>query len=150
MHAPALTLSLVALLLGACAAQTGAGEPTEAAGAGGARASDESAAAHPSDHASELRARGRPKAGPTRTLTGTLGADASLEGGCAWLEAGGQRWQVLYPDGYRLDVAGGRLFGPDGEVARSGDTLTVRGRADPDMATTCQVGPVFRAVAVEG
>jgi hypothetical protein len=42
-----------------------------------------------------------------------------------------------------------RLVSPDGEVvAREGDTVTVRGIPAPDMATTCQVGPVFRATEV--
>ncbi|MGH3665159.1 MAG: hypothetical protein ACRDU8_03530 [Egibacteraceae bacterium] len=83
-----------------------------------------------------------------RTLTGTLGGDAQLEGGCTWLEAQGQRWQVQYPRGYQISVAPVQLKGPDGWVAREGDTVTVTGRSRPDLLTTCQVGPVFSAEAV--
>lgn len=80
-------------------------------------------------------------------ITGTLGGDAQLEGGCAWLDAGdGTRYEVLYPDGYRIQFDPVQLVDPDGEVVASeGDTLTVRGEARKDMASICQVGELFEA-----
>lgn len=83
-------------------------------------------------------------------LTGTLGGDAALEGGCTWLEFEGERVQVVYPDGYRATADPLELTGPDGTViARGGDKVTVTGAPDPGMATFCQVGPVFTADMVE-
>ncbi|CAN5675869.1 MAG: hypothetical protein H0T98_00925 [Euzebyaceae bacterium] len=164
MRLPALTIWMVALLVAACAGGTGPPASGGAQGGGGqgggaqpgSEPSDEPTVAGPSVDPSELRelaksARKGKSAGgrQSMTLTGTLGRDETLEGGCAWLEADGRRWQVIYPHGYRLDVASGALFGPDGKIAGNGDTVTVQGAEAPDMATTCQVGPVFRATSVE-
>jgi hypothetical protein len=83
-------------------------------------------------------------------LTGVLGGDAALEGGCTWLEVGGERYEVIYPEGYAATADPPQLTGPAGEVlAEAGDELTVTGTGDPDMATICQVGPVFAAETVE-
>lgn len=84
----------------------------------------------------------------TGELSGTLGGDAQLEGGCAWLDAGGTRWQVAYPDGYTVTFDPLRLTGPGGEVAAEGDTVTVTGAPAEGVATICQVGPVWQATAV--
>ncbi|MBA2729768.1 MAG: hypothetical protein H0U48_03335 [Euzebyaceae bacterium] len=152
MRLTTLAIWMVALLLTACAGGTGAGDPpAPGGGQAGAEPTDEPTGeptvARPSVDPSELREQVRGR--KSRTLTGRLGRDETLEGGCAWLEAEGQRWQVIYPRGYRLDIASGALFGPDGKIADDGDTVTVQGAAAPDMATTCQVGPVFRATSVE-
>jgi hypothetical protein len=84
------------------------------------------------------------------TITGRLGFD-SIEGGCPYLETDdGTRYQVLWPDGWRLD-GGGSLVSATGEtVAGPGDELTVRGRVADDMASICQIGPIFRASEVIG
>jgi hypothetical protein len=84
------------------------------------------------------------------TVTGRLGFD-SIEGGCPYLETdGGTRYQVLWPDGWRLD-GGGSLVSPAGErVAGPGDEVTIRGRVADDMASICQIGPIFRAREVVG
>jgi hypothetical protein len=82
------------------------------------------------------------------TITGRLGFD-SIEGGCPYLETdGGTRYQVLWPDGWTLD-GGGDLVSPAGDaVAGAGDEVTVRGRVADDMASICQIGPIFRASEV--
>lgn len=82
------------------------------------------------------------------TVTGRLGFD-SIEGGCPYLEANdGERYQVLWPDGWELD-ARGDLVNPAGDaVAGAGDEVTVRGRVADDMASICQIGPIFRASEV--
>jgi hypothetical protein len=82
-------------------------------------------------------------------LTGRLGAD-SIEGGCGYLQsADGTRYEVLYPDGWTLTLSPLALTSPDGEVvARGGDEVTVRGNQATDMASICQIGPIFRASEV--
>ena len=83
-------------------------------------------------------------------LTGTLGADA-VEGGCAYLEVDdGTRYQVVYPSGWKVTLSPLELTDPAGEVvAETGDTITVRGGIADDMASICQIGPIFRATEVE-
>lgn len=87
--------------------------------------------------------------GRQATITGTFGSDA-IEGGCAYLQTeDGTRYQVLYPAGWTLERGPFRLIGPDGEVAaRGGERITVRGSVADDMASTCQIGPIFRATEV--
>ncbi len=87
--------------------------------------------------------------GKAVTISGTFGSD-SIEGGCAYLQAAeGTRYQVLYPDPWKLERGPFRLIGPDGSVvARGGETITVRGSIADDMASTCQIGPIFRATEV--
>jgi hypothetical protein len=92
----------------------------------------------------------RPKAeGGGIELVGTLGAD-SVEGGCGYLEApNGTRYQVIYPDGWQLQLSPLQLTSPEGEVvARGGDKVTVRGSEASDMVSICQIGPMFRASEV--
>ncbi len=132
MRPTRLLVGAAALLLSACGG---------AADAGGS-----SPAADPTPSAPEETA-GSEAAAPVR-ITGTLGGDAQLEGGCAWIDDGSTRWQVEYPGGWRLRLRPLTLTGPDGAVARTGDTVTVGGQEAPDVMTTCQVGPVFRATSV--
>lgn len=81
-------------------------------------------------------------------LTGTLGFD-SAEGGCAYLEAdSGERYQVVYPDGWQVDRGTRHLVGADGTDAPPGSIVSVRGSIAADMASICQVGPIFRAIEV--
>ena len=79
-------------------------------------------------------------------LTGTLGM-AEIETGCPYLQsADGTRYEVLYPDGWELRRGPLQLVAPDGTtVARAGDPVTVRGSVAGDMASICQIGPIFRA-----
>jgi hypothetical protein len=79
------------------------------------------------------------------TITGHLGFE-DIEGGCPYLQADdGTRYQVMWPDGWHLDGQG-RLIDPSGEtVARGNDEVTVRGQVAEDMASICQIGPIFRA-----
>lgn len=80
---------------------------------------------------------------------GTLGGDASLEGGCAWLDTSDGRLEVLYPEGYEVRFEPLRLLGPDGEtIAEEGDTVRVRGRVAEDRMSICQVGTIFQASEV--
>jgi hypothetical protein len=79
-------------------------------------------------------------------LTGTLAGDAQLEGGCAWLEAAGGRYEVFYPEGYEVQFHPLRLVGPDGDViAAEAEQVTVSGRVADDMVSFCQVGRIFQA-----
>ncbi len=79
------------------------------------------------------------------TITGHLGFE-DIEGGCPYLGTDdGTRYQVIWPDGWRLDGRGA-LVDPSGEtVARGSDEVTVRGQVADDMASICQIGPIFRA-----
>lgn len=86
--------------------------------------------------------------GGSETVTGRLGGDAELEGGCAWLDAGGTKWQVQYPEGWQVSFDPLTLTGPEGQSAAEGDTVTVTGAEQPDVMTTCQVGPVWAATDV--
>jgi hypothetical protein len=82
-------------------------------------------------------------------LTGVFGGDAALEGGCAWLDVDGDRWEVLYPDGYTVAFDPVRLIGPDGQVvAEAGSTLRVRGAEATDAVSVCQVGRLWQATDV--
>lgn len=83
-------------------------------------------------------------------IRGTLGGDAQLEGGCAWLDAeDARRYEVIYPDGWRVDVDPPTLWGPDGEVrAVAGDRIGLIGSLEEGAASICQVGPLFRATEV--
>lgn len=82
-------------------------------------------------------------------LTGVLGAD-TIEGGCGYLQTDdGTRYQVIYPEGWDLELSPLQLTSPDGEVvARGGDEVTVRGSVSTDMASICQIGPIFQATMV--
>lgn len=137
---PLLCWIVIALVATSCAAS---GDP-EASGA--------SDAASPSLPGGGLRSQ-KPSAPSSiaTTLTGTLGFE-EIEGGCAYLEADdGTRHQVIYPDGWELQRSPVQLVSPDGEtVAHLGDTVSVRGMPASDMATTCQIGPIFRATEVLG
>ena len=117
-----------------------------AAGGGPTASSSEQASPSPSD---DFVSPTPAPPGNEKTITGTFGSDA-IEGGCAYLQAAdGTRYQVLYPDPWKLERGPFRLIGPDGAVvARGGETITVRGSIADDMASTCQIGPIFRATEV--
>lgn len=122
-----VVLGLLVIVLGACA------------GGAGDDASPEETPTTPS-----------PTPAVTGALVGTFGGDAQLEGGCAWVESEGTRYEVLFPEGYEVSFEPLTLVGPDGEVvATEGDELALDGQAVTDMATICQIGPVFRAESVE-
>lgn len=107
---------------------------------------------------------GVPSAEPTpvlaqQFLSGRLGGDARLEGGCDWLDAMGEeetsRYEPLWPDGYYVTFHRMvRLWDPRHRlVAKEGDIVTVAGRVRRDLATICQVGPIYeveRILAVNG
>ena len=88
-------------------------------------------------------------AGDGTAISGVLGSDA-IEGGCGYLQvANGTRYQVIYPAGWDLQLNPLQLTSPDGEVvARGGDEVTVRGEETSDMASICQIGPMFHASEV--
>lgn len=89
---------------------------------------------------------------PPRTaeesITGTLGGNAALEDGCAWVDDGATRWEVQWPDGYEVTFDPLELHGPNGRVASTGDAVTVIGQESADVATACQIGPVWAATRV--
>jgi hypothetical protein len=82
------------------------------------------------------------------TITGTISFD-EIEGGCTSFEAqDGPRYELILPDGWTLD-ANSNLIDPSGQVvAGIGDTVTVGGHLEDDMASICQIGPILRAVEV--
>ncbi|MGH2427787.1 MAG: hypothetical protein ACRDGV_02700 [Candidatus Limnocylindria bacterium] len=90
-----------------------------------------------------------PELGGEGVLTGLLGADA-IEGGCAYLQTPDRtRYEVIYPDGWELRMSPLELISPQGEVvATGGDSVSVRGSEAGDMASICQIGPIFRAAEV--
>lgn len=81
-------------------------------------------------------------------LTGVLGGDSQLEGGCVWLEtAGGERVEVLWPDGYEASADPLELRDASGTlVATGGDEVTITGAPAGDAVSVCQVGQIWRAV----
>lgn len=82
-------------------------------------------------------------------IEGTLGGDAQLEGGCAWVDTAEGRYQVLWPAGYEIRFDPLRLEGPDGEVvAGEGDTVRVEGQTAPDMMSICMTGTLYQADTV--
>jgi len=91
----------------------------------------------------------RAPGGVGEELVGTLGADA-VEGGCGYLQAAdGTRYEVVYPSGWELQLSPLQLTSPEGEIiARGGDEVTVVGAEAGDMASICQIGPIFRATEV--
>ena len=117
------------------------------AGSGGAAASPGGGASSPSPSL-ELASQKPSAVGGETTYSGVLGAD-SIEGGCSYLQtADGQRYELIPPDGWRLDKGSAQLTGPDGAlVARAGDAITVKGR-EADMVSICQIGPIIQAVEI--
>jgi hypothetical protein len=142
-----LSLTLVAVL--AACASPGSG-PTDTAGPTDSATPEATPSMDPISRESLVPRSSTPKpAGGGVELVGTLGAD-SIEGGCGYLEAAdGTRYQVIYPDGWQLELSPLQLVSPDGEVvARSGDVITVRGSEASDMVSICQIGPMFNASEV--
>jgi hypothetical protein len=87
--------------------------------------------------------------GEVRTIRGVLSFD-DIEGGCAFLEtADGTRYEVVYPDGWVLDRASGRLHGPEGQDVAPGGTIEIEGTIARDRSSICQVGPIVIATRVE-
>ena len=142
MRAALLTAAVV-LALSACAS----GDPERATPAASPRRSD---AAQPTPHPTATPSPTRsPVPGRGDAMTGTLGADTA-ERGCTYLQAAdGTRYEVRYPEGWRVQAAPLRLTSPDGEVvATGGEAITVRGRLAREMRSICQLGPIFEAVEV--
>lgn len=80
------------------------------------------------------------------SITGTLAGDDELEEGCVWLETDGERYEVLWPEGWEADTGPVELRNPEGEVvAREGDRVRVTGAEADDAVTVCQIGPIFDA-----
>lgn len=84
----------------------------------------------------------------SESITGELGGDAQLEGGCAWVDDGATRWEIAWPAGYAVTFDPVTLTGPDGVTATEGHTITVHGSEVRDAVTTCQVGPLWQATNV--
>jgi hypothetical protein len=77
-------------------------------------------------------------------ITGTFNGNATLEGGCAWVDTGGTRYQLALPQGYRVEYEQLTIVGPDGKpVATAGDTITVTGHMAEEQLSFCQIGPIF-------
>lgn len=144
-----VALLALQLLLYACASGREPGEPTQAPSGAGQSPESDGAPVSPGSPGPRPSLTAVPiHSGELGVVTGTLGFDA-VEGGCGYIEtADGKRYQVIYPDGWRLDRATGQLLGPDGQSVKPGGVVSVRGSIATDIASICQVGPMFRAVEV--
>ncbi len=81
-------------------------------------------------------------------LTGVLGFD-TIEGGCGYVEtADGTRYEVIYPNGWQIDTGTERLMGPGGISIRAGQKVILKGAVTDEVASICQIGPLFRATEV--
>jgi hypothetical protein len=129
-----LTALLATLVVTACAAPSARDEPTS---------SPRSTPVAPSPEPSPS-----PVERGSDTIVGLLGGD-EIEGGCYFVETDdGTRYEVIWPEGWMIDARGNLLDPTDEVVARPGDELTVRGQIAGDMASICQIGPIFRASGV--
>lgn len=138
---------LLAIGLAACAGPGASVDATrsasETASVSAAPPSDE---ASPSEEATPSEA---PSVEAEATITGVLSGD-DIEGGCVFLAAEDGSYEVIWPDGWSIDAQTLELTDPSGAVvATGGDTITVHGRMATDMASICQIGQIFEAVAVE-
>ena len=109
---------LVALALAGCAN----GSTGDSAGAPSAPAVTSPAPAIPSPEPTEEPSATKPPSGGTKTLTGTI--TAGVEPNCLLLED-----HLLIISDAKLKAA-----------AKTGATVTVTGRVEPGMMTTCQQG----------
>lgn len=83
-------------------------------------------------------------------ISGTLGGDAQLEGGCVWLDTPDGRIEPQWPAGYATTVDPVALVGPGGDVvAEQGDRVTVTGAPAHDVMSICQVGAIWTVTEVE-
>lgn len=84
------------------------------------------------------------------TLTGVLGGDPGLEGGCVWLDTPDGRVEVIWPDGYQASADPVALRDAGGDVvAAAGDEVTVEATPATDRVSICQVGEIWTATTVE-
>jgi hypothetical protein len=135
MRIVAVTVSFVVAALAACSAN----DP------GRGSAADDSFVL-PS--ARDGAATGSTRPGDVRTIRGTLSFD-DIEGGCPFLEApDGTRYEVIYPDGWTVDRATGRLHGPDGHDVAPGTVIEIEASIARDRSSICQVGPIVVATRV--
>lgn len=82
-------------------------------------------------------------------VTGVLAGDPMLEGGCVWVATEEENFEVIWPEGMRVEVDPIVLRDEDGTVvAEQGDDVWLWGEVDDDVLTVCQVGRVFRAEAL--
>jgi hypothetical protein len=83
-----------------------------------------------------------------QTFRGVLSFD-DIEGGCTLLETpDGRRYEVVFPEGWAVDRAAGRLRGPGGEDIPAGTNLEVTGSIATDRSSICQIGPIIMATRV--
>jgi len=148
---PAAVFALVVVLATACAGGAGEADPTATPGATSpppaTAASGTPTGAAPGATGPALGAPGPPAPtgrpsgplvpvptaprGAEQTLTGEV--VAGVEDGCKLLSTGGGDYL---------------LFGSLSRDLRYGDTVTVRGRLRPDIASTCQQGTPFEVTEV--
>ena len=137
-----LLIVLTALLLAGCGA-SGASQT-----ASNASSADPTAGSSPSDEPTRAVDPSATPASIEDTIVGTVGFD-DIEGGCTYLQtADGTRYEVVWPEGWSLDPEL-NVIDPSGAiVAGVGDELTIGGRIAGDLASICQIGPIFEAVEV--
>lgn len=139
-----LCMLIFTLVLAGCDVAPGGATPARDPNRSAPAASE----ATPSDLAPSLPA---PTDDPDgQTVTGTLGGDAQLEGGCVWIETADGNIEPLLPDGYSTTTDPVALIGPGGNViAEEGDRVTLTGAPAFDVMTICQVGAVWRVSEIK-
>lgn len=83
-------------------------------------------------------------------LTGQLSGEPRGDAGCAWVEtAPGERVEVVYPNGWRVEFEPVAVFDEQGrQVAAEGDTLRVEGYFNDVGASLCTAARSFVATRV--
>lgn len=136
--------ALLAMLVGTACAAPSADEPTDAP-----RPTPSEPTAEPSPTRSPRPPSPTPSERGSDTIVGRLGSE-DIEGGCYFVETDdGTRYEVIWPEGWRIDARGNLLDPTDEVAARPGDEVTVRGQIAGDMASICQIGAIFRASGVD-
>ena len=139
--AAASLLLMLGVVMAGCSSGSGG-----ASGSGGGSPSGGGASAAPSPSLELASPKSPPGGG--NTYTGVLRSDA-IEGGCAYLlAADGQKYEIIPPDGWKLEKAPAAVVSPDGQVvAKAGDVITVHGN-EADMMSICQIGPIIQATDI--
>ena len=86
------------------------------------------------------------------TLTGQSGGEPRGDAGCAWIEtSGGEKVEVTYPNGWRVEFGPPALYDDAGRLrAKAGDNLTIVGYFEDVEASVCQPQRAFVANEVRG
>ena len=137
-----LPIALVVLTLAGCGSSA-----ASAAGTASNRASS-STDSSPSDEPTPTVEPRATSSVIEATVVGAIGFD-DIEGGCTYVQtADGTRYEVIWPEGWSLDQELNLTDASGTVIAGVGDDVTLGGRIAADLASICQIGPIFEAVEV--